>query len=468
MGKGLGAGEILLGQVSFFFKECKLNTIIYWFRNDLRLADNPAFAQACSVAKHIIPVFIHDVAQTKLTPWGFNRQSAHRQHFLNTALAGLGEKLTKAGSALITLQGDTTQVLTHLSKQLDITEIYCERIAAPEEQSLLKQLGAQGLQIKEFWGSSMLDLDTLPFAIDQLADTFSTFRNQIEKKRLRARKVCPTPQTIPSLPESFQIQTHQAEHLSDSYLPQTLDPYPQAIASFPYHVPEFFGAERTAQQHLEKYFSCTLPHTYKETRNLLTGVDYSTKFSPWLAVGALSAPLIVQALNAFEAQHGASKSSYWIWFELLWRDYFRLLHLKYGKMLYRKQGLASQESPAVLYANKNPSKRNENFKRWCDGQTGEPLIDAAMHELQATGYLSNRLRQVVASYLIYDLAGDWRAGAAWFETQLIDYDVYSNQGNWLYIAGLGTDPRGGRKFNPHKQTQDHDPQGTYRTSWGCA
>jgi len=91
-----------------------------------------------------------------------------------------------------------------------------------------------------------------------------------------------------------------------------------------------------------------------------------------------------------------------------------------------------------------------------------------MHELQATGYLSNRLRQVVASYLIYDLAGDWRAGAAWFEKQLVDYDVYSNQGNWLYIAGLGTDPRGGRQFNPQKQTQDHDPKGTYRTSWGCA
>ncbi len=89
-----------------------------------------------------------------------------------------------------------------------------------------------------------------------------------------------------------------------------------------------------------------------------------------------------------------------------------------------------------------------------------------MRELAATGYLSNRLRQVVASFLIYDLRGDWRAGAAWFESQLVDDDVYSNQANWLYIAGRGTDPRGGRRFDPIKQTQDHDADGSYRRLWG--
>jgi deoxyribodipyrimidine photo-lyase len=101
----------------------------------------------------------------------------------------------------------------------------------------------------------------------------------------------------------------------------------------------------------------------------------------------------------------------------------------------------------------------QSFESWQAGATGEPLIDAGMRELLKTGYLSNRMRQVVASYWIYDLQGDWRLGAAWFESQLLDYDVYSNQGNWLYLAGRGTDPRGGRRFNIAKQTQDHDPQG---------
>jgi deoxyribodipyrimidine photo-lyase len=105
------------------------------------------------------------------------------------------------------------------------------------------------------------------------------------------------------------------------------------------------------------------------------------------------------------------------------------------------------------------------FTRWCLGRTNEPLVDAAMHELLGSGYLSNRLRQVVASYLIHELHGDWRAGAAWFEAQLIDYDVYNNQGNWLYIAGMGTDPRGGRRFNVAKQALDHDPDQSYQKLW---
>ena len=191
--------------------------------------------------------------------------------------------------------------------------------------------------------------------------------------------------------------------------------------------------------------------------NGLAGVDYSSKWSPWLATGALSARRIMAELRQFEATHGANEGSYWLWFELLWRDYFRFLHLQHGRRLYRAQGLA-QEPPARHNA--------QGFERWCQARTGEPLIDAAMRELQATGYLSNRLRQVVASYLVYEVGADWRAGAAWFEAQLVDYDVYSNQGNWLYIAGRGTDPQGGRRFNIQKQLSQYDAEGQYLRLWG--
>jgi deoxyribodipyrimidine photo-lyase len=164
----------------------------------------------------------------------------------------------------------------------------------------------------------------------------------------------------------------------------------------------------------------------------------------------------MQELRQFESEQGANEGSYWLWFELLWRDYFRVLHLKYGKQLYGAGGLNQSEKPIH-----NP----RGFEHWCSGMTGESIVDAGMRELKATGYLSNRLRQVVASYLIYDLHSDWCAGAAWFESKLLDYDVYSNQGNWLYIAGRGTDPRGGRRFNPQKQAQDHDANGSYRALW---
>jgi deoxyribodipyrimidine photo-lyase len=105
---------------------------------------------------------------------------------------------------------------------------------------------------------------------------------------------------------------------------------------------------------------------------------------------------------------------------------------------------------------------------WTNAQTPNDFVNAGMTELRETGHLSNRMRQVVASYLIYDLEVDWRAGAAWFENQLLDFDVYSNQGNWLYIAGCGTDPRGGRRMNIQKQIQEHDPDSNYRKHWGHA
>jgi deoxyribodipyrimidine photo-lyase len=185
-------------------------------------------------------------------------------------------------------------------------------------------------------------------------------------------------------------------------------------------------------------------------------MDYSSKFSPWLALGCCSARSIAKKLTEYEIQYGANDGTYWLWFELLWRDYFRFLHFKYGKKLYQSRGLSTEPNNTFI---------EKKFIRWISGDTGESLVDAGMHELHATGYLSNRMRQIVASYWIYNMKGDWQAGAAWFESQLIDYDVYSNQGNWLYIAGKGTDPRGGRPMNVSKQTQDHDPEGIYRNMW---
>ena len=219
------------------------------------------------------------------------------------------------------------------------------------------------------------------------------------------------------------------------------------------------GGETAGLAHLSQYLARKLPDSYKRTRNGLTGIDYSSKWSPWLATGALSARRIMAELRDYETAYGATDGSYWLWFELLWRDYFRFLHLQYGTRLYHGRGLGQQAIGA---------HDAQGYARWCEGRTGQPLIDAAMRELMTTGYLSNRLRQVVASYLVYDLGGDWRAGAAWFESQLVDYDVYSNQGNWLYLAGRGTDPRGGRHFNVDKQTADHDGNGSYRRLWESA
>jgi len=228
------------------------------------------------------------------------------------------------------------------------------------------------------------------------------------------------------------------------------------------------AGEAGIQAHLQRYLSRALPHRYKATRNQLSGLDFSSKWSPWLAVGAVSAPQLMQALRGFEAECGANEGSHWLWVELLWREHFRLLQHKHGAALYRWRGLCDTALARERMSRHGSAPRGPESPQahaWRTGHTGQPLVDAGMRELASTGWLSNPLRQIVASHLIHDLGVDWRVGAAWFENQLIDFDVHSNQGNWAYIAGVGTDPRGGRRFNLDKQTREHDPDGVYRRGW---
>lgn len=421
-----------------------MNTLIYWFRQDLRLADNPAFTHACELADTLLPVYCTPVATS--TPWGFERIGAHRQYFEQTAVSALAEQLQAHGGGLMQIEGDPVERLVALAHEWGIDTVICEHIAAPEMEAEVQALRAAGLNVEDHWQSTLFLLDELPMTVEELPDVFSSFRRLVEKAHTSARPVIPSPTTIPALTPGLSIE------------PVTLQTHAplESRSAFPYQQHAFHGGEQAAIKHLQQYFHRGLANSYKATRNNLSAVDDSTKFSPWLARGSLSAPQIDQALKAFEADHGANDSTYWIYFELLWRDYFRLLHLKYGRLLYRASGLKGGSEPGH-----NP----QGFARWCRGETGEALIDAGMRELAATGYLSNRMRQIVASYLIFDLKGDWRAGAAWFEAQLVDYDVYSNQGNWLYIAGYGTDPRGGRRFNTAKQADEHDADGAYRRLW---
>jgi deoxyribodipyrimidine photo-lyase len=342
--------------------------------------------------------------------------------------------------------------------------VHAEAIPAPEElaqtEQLQRGLANMACKLHLQWQATLLEPDALPFTADELPDVFTSFRQRVENAGVAPRAPLAAPPSLPPVPDLPDLSSASASASSDPWqamAPETLAGSDHS--SFPYHQAAFGPGEPSARAHLAQYLARQLPHSYKATRNGLSGVDFSSKFSPWLATGALSAPQIMHALRAFEAKHGASDGSYWLWFELLWRDHFRLLHLKHGAALYRARGLSKLPKPPHDQA---------AFEQWCSGRTGEPLVDAGMRELAATGWLSNRMRQVVASYLVHDLACDWRAGAAWFEHSLIDFDVHSNQGNWGYVAGRGTDPRGGRRFNVEKQTRDHDADGHYRNLWGTA
>jgi deoxyribodipyrimidine photo-lyase len=436
-----------------------VNIALYWFRSDLRLKDNPNFISACKASDALLPIYVHAPQESLI--WGFERISEHRLQFLRDALRDLRQQLEQLGSGLLELQAplDSSSIVDlviNTAHHHGIKTIYCEVIQAPEEMQELSALRQAGLIVHAELESTMIAVRNLPFAPEAMPDQFTQFRNTIEKAKRLFTEPVSAPSQIPSLPENFK----RSELAADAFIPHGTESVPlkdgHPHSSFPHYREAYRGGTTAAIAHLRQYLERALPHSYKATRNQLHGLDYSSKLSPWLALGCISARSVMQKLKQFELEQGANEGSYWLWFELLWRDYFRVLHLKYGKQLYCVSGLNQSEKPI---------HNTRGFEHWCSGTTGESIVDAGMRELKATGYLSNRLRQVVASYLIYDLHSDWRAGAAWFESQLLDYDVYSNQGNWLYIAGRGTDPRGGRRFNPQKQAQDHDANGSYRTLW---
>ena len=416
-----------------------MSILIYWFRNDLRLSDNPALARACLSADQLLPVYLHQT-DGELNAYGTERVSAHRKNFLRQSLDDLRAQLQNLGSNLFEFDGQANEVLPQLLKSLGVHAIHCEQIEAPEELEQIALIRGMGIDIQEYWQSSMLDPQYFSFELQKMPDIFTQFRRAVEGEGLKFANPIATLKAMPPLPSIDDLNELAVE----------------ATLAHKYLQVDYLGGESHAQAHLKQYLERRLPDSYKETRNQLIGKDYSSKFSPWLACGCISARDLAAELAAYEKCYGANDGTYWLWFELLWRDYFRFLHFKFGRRLYQARGLSKLAATTFDAV---------GFEQWRSGNTGESLIDAGMRELSESGYLSNRMRQIVASHWIYDMQGDWRAGAAWFESQLIDYDVYSNQGNWLYIAGRGTDPRGGRTFNVAKQTQDHDPHGAYRRLW---
>lgn len=219
---------------------------------------------------------------------------------------------------------------------------------------------------------------------------------------------------------------------------------------------EFRGGESEALRRLEEWmWRDDNLRNYFEIRNGMLGERYSSKLSPWLSLGCISPRFLAAEARRYEAERVANKSTYWLIWELCCRDFFHFQCQKYGSNIFLIGG--------ARRVHREWSRDENKLARWKDGYTGVPIVDANMRELKATGWMSNRGRQIVASYLIFELGLDWRLGAEHFESLLIDHDVYSNWGNWNAMAGL----TGGRlnRFNMSKQTRDYDPQGDYLRHW---
>ncbi len=427
-----------------------MKTSIVWFKTDLRLHDNETLVRAIEQSDEIIPVYCFDETHFKTTEFGFNKTGDFRTQFLLESLADLDKSLRDLGSGLIIVRGKPEYELFKLAQKYKVQKVFSKKEVAYEEkqtQELVeKELWKTHCQLETFSTSTLYHAQDLPFALKDIPDVFTNFRKRIEKEST-IREVFLKPSTI----KSPLIDTLILPRLEQLGLETITKDCRAAI--------DFKGGETEGYIRLNNYlFETQAILTYKETRNGMIGENYSTKFSAWLAIGCLSPREIYYELKKYETQFSSNESTYWLEFELLWRDYFRFMMKKYSNKFFQQAGIQAKTD--------NLHKHNyETLLTWINGKTGNDFIDANMIELKLTGFMSNRGRQNVASYLCNNLKLDWRYGAAYFEQQLIDYDVCSNWGNWAYLAGVGNDPRGNRVFNIEKQEIDYDPKKTYRNLW---
>lgn len=420
-----------------------MRRLLLWFKQDLRLDDHPA-VQAAVDAEQVLPLFVLDPALLDYGALGSRRLGVHRARFLLESLANLDSELRQRGSALLVLPGRADEVIPALVERFALQEVLTLEEIAPEERQQLAELRQKlgHIPLRELPGNNLLRLDELPTTLEALPAVYSQFCQQVEE-RLPVFQPLPIPERMPGLPDNALEVFEPLPVLSQLGLGEPLNALHSA---FP-----FSGGEIAALARVRDYLWLRQGvRRYQDTRNGLIGSEYSSKFSPWLANGCLSPRRVIAELRRHESLYGGNASTQALWRALLWRDFFRWTLLRHGDTLFQ------QRSPHPL---------DVRFTQWCQGRTGMPLVDANMRELAATGFMSNRGRQVVARYLVHDLNQDWRHGAAWFEEHLLDYDPASNWGNWAYLASAASDPQRQQPFNTLRQARQYDPEGAYVSLW---
>lgn len=414
---------------------------LFWFRHDLRLHDNPALLTLSEQVDAMTCVYLYPKPFSSSHVPDDLGDGQCQKLFRDQSLLALRYALQAIGSELLIVARDEkseAKQIASLCEQLKIDVLGVTAYGGFYERESVTQIrtSVTNLNIVSEQSGTLFNEEDLPFEINDMPNVFTAFRKKVEKYA----DVSPPADTVTVLPPPLDTRC------------ESLSLNPQGSNG------NFKGGESAGLSHLKYYFGETRAASdYKKTRNDMDGWLPSTKFSPWLANGSLSPRTIYQHLRRYEQEVEENESTYWIFFELLWREFFHWLQMKHGADWFAYSG----------FQDNIPDTRfdKQTLKRWCDGNTGYDIVDACMRQLSQTGYMSNRGRQLVASCLVHELGHDWRSGAAYFEKQLIDYDVASNWGNWLYLAGVGSDPRGHRRFDLQKQADYYDKDGGFRATW---
>ncbi|KAK4447467.1 DNA photolyase, FAD-binding/Cryptochrome [Podospora aff. communis PSN243] len=514
-------------------------TSILVLRKDLRCNDHPPLHHLGSGDhgyEYLVPVYVfpnHQIDLSGLIPGdaqspypkpmsqvgNYPRCGPHRAKFIAEAVYDLKESLKAIGSDLLIRAGDVADVIRELAQTLGknghhVGAVWMTSHEGTEEKadekavaSLCEEIGAECT----IWVDEKYFIDDRD-APKELPEIYTTYRKICEPLRDKPRPVLPSPKpgSLPKFPNMSAIPAQAEPFVMPENLDELVEAVVKPVASFLEDPPKFpdkatsahpfKGGESKATERLLHLVQSEGMKHYKDTRNGLIGTEFSTKLSAYLAQGCITARQVHHCLLGYENGTdptfekvdgygaGENEGTKAIRFELLWRDYMRLCHQKYGDKLFRLEGFkgyqngnskndngtydkkakwkTADKSRASPDQNPGPERIAEMVKRFNAGTTGMGLIDAAQRELLHTGYASNRARQNVASFLSKHLDIDWRYGAEWYEMLLVDYDVSSNWANWQYVSGVGNDPRGEvRIFNPVKQAFEYDKKGEYVRSW---
>ncbi|MGB3143473.1 MAG: DASH family cryptochrome [Maribacter sp.] len=391
-----------------------MSNALLWFKNDLRLHDNESLIKAISSGKQIIPIYCFDPQHYRELKYGFPKCDSVRFEFLRQCLADLRKNLKTIGGNLMIVEGPSAKVITNIIQKYDCDEIYAEKEFATEELNLIesvKGLIPKTCDIKLTWGRTLYHIDDIPYSVQDIPLTSKTFRINTQKQT-QVRKTLAAPTSMKTL----QLSDKEWGKLPSA---NSYDKFSKKNFALTF----VEGGESKGLERLNYYLFGTQQLTaYRWTRNRSLGLDYSSKFSPYMALGCLSPRTIYEVVKNYEQNIKKNQSTWWLIFEIVWRDYFTFKLMRFQNEIYRTEG----------YSKKNHEFTNDKylFKRWCEGNTGIPFIDAHMRQLNETGFMSNRGRVNCSSFLVYDYSVDWTWGAAYFESKLIDYDVASNWMNW--------------------------------------
>lgn len=477
---------------------CVQRTIL-WFRNDLRVHDNPLFHHPAAQVptRDLVCAYCADPAvfSGRLRQTGLPKIGPIRSKFIRECVEDLRSSLRQLGGDLLVASAKPEIWLPQLAQTalgIDagaVVVVVAQGVTSEEQQeeaAVAAALAALPVpaRLALTWGLSLYHIEDLPYAdIRQdfpmvfapfgravrgnfrAADAAAVAATRHGERGVGIRQEVRSPQSLPAVPVS--LQSLSASDIA-SVWPQPADMDGAIYSGQGPGVAQswwettFFGGETSGLCRLESFVEKDLAR-YKDTRNGLIGLRFSSKLSPWVAAGCVSPRRAIREVRQWELRcrrgQPTPSSAHYV-SEFGWRDFLIFLAMKCGASLFKLGGPGSVE---LLWV-----RDKHLVHQLFHGEIGIPLIDAAIREMSVSGFMSNRARQFVASYIVLELKLDWRIGAELFESLLIDYDVCANWGNWMRAAGVsgqGFGNGGSRWFNLAEERDRFDPQGEYVRLW---